>query len=321
MQTQFLQAVQSLDRCANTLRWIFLLLALLLIGLTLTAAAHASKAKLYPAPGTLVSVGKHRLHLFCKGDGAPTVVMDAGLGGTSLDWVRVQPAVATYTRVCTYDRAGYGWSEPGPLPRTSSRIADELHTLLHQAGAQGPYILVGHSFGGYNVRLFASRYPKDTAGLVLVDSSHEDQYRRFRERLGVNTAPRGNFMLLTGPDVPENMPQEARKLAQLLGSMPSAYWTLRSELASLLSSADELRAAPPLPDVPLVVITRGRRVWPRTPSGNRMERLWMELQDDLATRTSQVVHLIADHSGHYIQLDEPEMVMNAIMVMVIANRP
>jgi pimeloyl-ACP methyl ester carboxylesterase len=299
------------------------LLGLLMLsaGMGCSLRAMAAVGSAIPAPGLMVLVGEHRLHLNCAGQGEPAVIMDAGLGGTSLDWVRVQPQLARYTRVCTYDRAGYGWSEPGPLPRSSRRIVEELRMLLHTAGVPKPYVLVGHSFGGYNVRLFASNYPEETAGLVLVDSAHEDQSRRFSEEGGINTAPRGSFLILSTPAVPDNMPSSVRPLALSLANTADAYQALRGELGSFLQSAAEVRNAGPLPDVPVVVISRGQRVWPNTRKGNRLERLWAELQDDLAERKVHVPHLFAQRSGHFIQLDEPGMVVNAVRSVVESVRP
>ena len=122
----------------------------------------------YPVRGELVDVGDYSLHLYCTGEGgAPTVVMDSGLGGTVLDWQLVQPEVAQFARVCTYDRAGMGWSERGGQPRTSQQFVEELHALLSNAGVEGPYVLIGHSLGGVNMQLFASHYPDEVAGMVL----------------------------------------------------------------------------------------------------------------------------------------------------------
>jgi pimeloyl-ACP methyl ester carboxylesterase len=130
----------------------------------------------YPPPGRFVDLGTHRLHLLCAGEGSPTVVFDAALGASSLSWSLVQPAISSVTRGCVYDRAGFGWSDAGPLPRTAGRIADELHELLRRSGTRGPYLLVGHSFGGLVMRLFASRHVEDVAGLVLIEPAIPEEW-------------------------------------------------------------------------------------------------------------------------------------------------
>src|SRR6266496_3369803 len=155
------------------------LVGLLLLGLSYQAIASAVDTAHYPPPGKLVDIGGYRLHINCTGTGSPTVILDAGLGGTSLDWSKVQPAVARFTRVCSYDRAGYGWSDTGPGPRTSQQIVKELHLLLVHAQISGPYLLVGHSLGGLNMRLYAYRYPQEVAGMVLLDSTSEHQFAQF----------------------------------------------------------------------------------------------------------------------------------------------
>jgi pimeloyl-ACP methyl ester carboxylesterase len=150
-----------------------LLVALGLAGASYEAIAAAGDARRYPPPGRLVDVGGERLHIQCVGTGSPTVVLDAGLGGSSLDWNLVQSELGNTTRVCAYDRAGMGWSDPSPYPRTPRQIADELHTLLTNAGIAEPYVLVGHSLAGKNVRLFALTHPDQVAGMVLVDARSE----------------------------------------------------------------------------------------------------------------------------------------------------
>jgi pimeloyl-ACP methyl ester carboxylesterase len=160
-----------------TVRVLLGLLALIVLlaasGATYEAIMAVGDTKRYPPPGQLVDVGGHRLHVHCVGQGSPTVVLDAGLGAFSLDWGAVQPEIATTTRVCAYDRAGLGWSEPGPRPRSPQQFADELHTLLTNAGIQGPYVLVTHSISGKTARLFASQHPNQAAGMVLIDARHE----------------------------------------------------------------------------------------------------------------------------------------------------
>ncbi len=143
---------------------------LLLVGAITKSRAEAADKIAYPPPGQMVDVGGYRLHINCTGTGSPTVVIDAGLGDWSTAWSVVQAGVAKTTRVCTYDRAGMGWSEPGPLPRDARQFAKELHTLLQNAHIPGPYILAGHSLGGLPVRVFAQAYPSEVAGVVLINS-------------------------------------------------------------------------------------------------------------------------------------------------------
>jgi pimeloyl-ACP methyl ester carboxylesterase len=130
-----------------------------------------------PPPGTMVDVGGFRMHLVCEGEGGPAVIFDSGHADVWLTWFKVQPGLAKVTRVCTYDRAGIGYSDPGPRPRSRRRMVEELRTLLARASIAPPYVLVGHSFGGLNVRLYAALHPREVAGLVLVDSAHEDHWR------------------------------------------------------------------------------------------------------------------------------------------------
>src|SRR6266508_2309430 len=146
------------------------LLGLLLIGYIYEPIAEAADAKAYPPPGQLVDIGGYRLHINCTGTGSPTAVIEAGLGDWSTTWGGyVQPEVAKTTRVCTYDRAGMGWSEAGPLPRDAAQFAKALPTLLHTAHLPGPYPMVGHSLGGFGVRVFVHDYASEIAGVVLIE--------------------------------------------------------------------------------------------------------------------------------------------------------
>jgi alpha-beta hydrolase superfamily lysophospholipase len=158
-------------RGRGCLRWIggvvALAVGLILTGTIYESVAEAADIKAYPPPGQMVDVGGYRLHINCTGTGSPTVVLDAGLGDWSLGWSAVQGEVAKTTHVCTYDRAGVGYSEAGPLPRNAEQFATELHTLLKQANIPGPYVMVGHSLGGLPVRVFVHDYPTEVAGVVL----------------------------------------------------------------------------------------------------------------------------------------------------------
>ena len=139
--------------------------------------------RFHPMPGQRIDVGGYKMHIDCLGQGTPTVILDSGLGDSYISWHKVQPEIAKFTRVCSYDRAGLGYSDSSPHPRTSKVMAEELHTLLHNAGISPPYVLVGHSMGGFNVRLFTSLYRSEVAGMVLVDSSHPEQQKRFPQAL------------------------------------------------------------------------------------------------------------------------------------------
>ncbi len=313
---------QKQSPLAALARWrqlVVLLLAVCLLPATSAPAADSTIQSL-ARPGRLVDLGTHRLHVACVGTGGPTVVIDSGLGGNSLEWIKVQRLLAQHVRVCSYDRAGYGWSEPGPLPRTSSRIVDELFELLKKADIAGPYVLVGHSFGGYTAQLFANRYPAETAGLALVDSSHPEQFERFlAPPIRANLAPSGKnrvMMFSPSPRMPENLPEEVKSMVQLLNLRGETRRAMGHELLDFRLSARQVRAASALPNVPMVVLTRGKRVWPQTDRGQQMEQLWAQLQVELANRTQRSIHILAHRSGHYVHLDQPELVANSVQLVV-----
>src|SRR5919109_553973 len=157
-----------------------------MFGITDTRAAQLKAS--HPAPGRLIDIGGYRLHIYCEGNGEPTAIMEAGLGNPGLAWTFVQPEIADGTRICVYDRAGLGWSDPSPRERTANVMVDELHSLLTQAGIEGPYVLVGHSFGGLLMRLYAHMYPEDVIGLVLVDSYHFTQMEKYPKVHGKGNA-------------------------------------------------------------------------------------------------------------------------------------
>ncbi len=310
-------------------RRVLLIVALLIVclsgtGLLYQSIASVHDASSYPAPGRLIDVGGYRLHLYCTGTGrpgSPTVILDAAIGDTSLAWSKVQPGVASFTRVCSYDRAGYGWSDTGPLPRTSERIVAELHTLLTRAGVPGPYVLVGHSYGGLFVQLYAYTYPHEVAGLVLVDSVHEDQVRYPELQITDGgllpicqaLAPFGIGRLLgdlTGyvNGVVAEYPPTVQPAAKALFNQTRHCQAVSDEYAAWDESSAQVRAARhPLGHLPLVVLTHGI-----SPLGPQGERDWQALQRDLAGLSSDSVHIIATRSGHYILLEQPDLVIAAI---------
>lgn len=284
--------------------------------------ADAANSALPPPPGRLVDIGGQRLHLICQGEpgpGRPTVILEAGLGGTALEWVRVQRQLGSVARVCSYDRAGMGWSDASRGARTSAVVAKELYQLLRSAAEPGPYLLVGHSLGGYSVQLFARYYPDDVAGLVLVDASHPQQIDRFAAPpVRVNIAPRGRLLFLMPVSVPDNMPAEVRGQAGRLLTHNARIATTR-ELQGFRLSAQQLAQATALPEVPLVVITRGVQKWPQDERGNRMEALWQQLQAELARASRLGAQVIARRSGHHVHLDQPDLVSDVIRSVIAAS--
>jgi pimeloyl-ACP methyl ester carboxylesterase len=291
--------------------------------------------------GRLVDVGGYRLHLACQGDGNPTVVMEAAIGETGLLWSLVQPAVAQTTRACVYDRAGYGWSDPSPRPRTAEEMVQELHTLLGTAGIPRPYVLVGHSLGGLLVRLYAARYPQEVAGLVLVDAAHEQQYRRapkeirelvpqFEEQMRQQLEGLKALIVSGSLDpamlpIPPGLPAAAADTFRaLVAAGPKHVETLIAEQQAVQAIHVELAAAiTSLGDLPLMVLSHGQpMVMPGLPDAVNQanEQLWQELQAELAALSSRGRLVVAQDSGHYIQLERPQLVIDAIAEVVAAVR-
>jgi pimeloyl-ACP methyl ester carboxylesterase len=288
-------------------------------------AAAARDRRRFPPPGRLVDVSGRKLHMLEAGHGTPTVVIVPALGDNVLVWMRIQRALASEMRVCVYDRAGIGWSDPSPRGRrTIDGAAGDLRALLDAAGIEPPLILVGHSIGGAIARRFATRYPDMVAGMVLVDSSHERQ----SERHGVNGFPYGRPANLRRAVRVQLRILGARRLAAALGLLRALDADIDREVLAehagahraIMLSTRQRRAVvreivmmariaetpPPLGSIPLTVITAGGRIIPG----------WREMQDELAALSARSIHITAQQSGHYVHLDEPELVVQAIRNLV-----
>ena len=303
-------------------RWtmrIFVVLGAFLIVAALSGATYqwlATRKELAatPPPGHLVDIGGYRLHLWCTGDGAPAVVLDTGLGGSSADWGFVQPDVARFTRVCSYDRAGMGYSDPGPSPRTARRIASELAELLGRGGIGGPVVLVGASIAGFDVRVFASDHPERAAGLVLVDASHEDQAHevppmaRFVPLLSTIGVLR-LFGVSFGQRV-ESLAPSVREFARATSFRAAGYQAAADEIIHSRQSASEVRSSRRKLTIPVVVITGGRGA----------DENWRQLQRDQASLSERGCLTIAQESGHVVAVDQPEVVVDAIRTVVETAR-
>jgi pimeloyl-ACP methyl ester carboxylesterase len=285
------------------------LLGAVLLGARYEAAAEVADLRWYPPPGRMVDVGGHRLHIDCVGTGSPTVVIDAGWGDWSASWSsRVQPDAAKTTRVCTYDRAGMGYSEAGPRPRSAERFADELHALLHQGGVPGPYVLVGHSLGGLPVRVFAHAYPAEVAGVVLIESMNPSAARPSAPVRAPRTDAR------SGVDWVLTLPARIGVLRLLAGPLdldafsvtPRSVQATLDEGEGMPDSLAQAGAVTSLGAVPLIVLSRGLD----------QDADWQSMQTELLQLSSNSRQVIADRSGHNIQLDQPEAAVGAIVQMV-----
>lgn len=305
-------------RYATAVVFLALLLLLLLSGGRAGAyTLNGVEVDIRTPPGQRVDIGGYSLHIYCMGEGLPTIVFDSGIGGFSLEWSDIQAALARESRVCIYDRAGYGWSDRSPYPRTSNVIASELHRLLTRAAVPGPYLLVGHSFGGYNIRYFASEYPGKVDGLVLVDASHPRQFDYFpesgREKADSRVHRRYSVTRILRSVYPAGYPAEIRHLAYMLMMRRKSVEIQLAETEHFRESARQLIARPAnLRDIPVTVLTRGRRVWPDNNYGDAMERIWSFLQRDLLSLSSRTEQRIAPGSGHSIHLDQPDLVIQSI---------
>jgi len=327
---------------------IFVLVLILGISAWYETSARADALRAVSPPGELVDVGGHKLHLLCQGEvqpGQPTVILESGAGGWSIHWNDLQQAVAQFARVCSYDRAGFGWSEAGPDPRDGAQIAAELHTLLANAGEPGPFVLVGASRGGQYARIFTHAYPEAVAGLVLLDAEPEEfrsqaaaaqslasQNQAIFSVVGLLTRL-GIFRLLGGdpasaPEMPcipfavKHLPPELHAAYVAVEGQPQCFDALLAEEAATGIREEQVRAAGDLGDLPLVVLAHGADV---TPAGiapadaAATEAVWRQLQEAMATLSSAGQLVIAENSGHNIALDQPDLVLAAIQKVLSAR--
>jgi pimeloyl-ACP methyl ester carboxylesterase len=326
---------------------MFLLLAALLIstvavsGRQLASHDNSPADILYARPGQLVDAGGFRLNLYCMGTGSPSVVFDSGWGDWAPAWSKVQPEIAKWTRACSYDRAGTGFSEPGPMPRTSVRIAEELRTALHHAGVDGPYILVGSAFGGDNVRTFADLHMDEVAGLVLVDADSTDlEPEAMREKTHRGLARIPSDLRDCRNALAEHKPQQTCAQQLVFRGLPEAAWSpelnakvleiAQTTLAMYDAYSSEMEQTPSdetylqqhrrsFGSRPIRVLTSGNHAVGHleTKPKDTPEHLKYEQETTLAqarwlTLSSNSKQIFARNSSEYIQFDEPETVINAI---------
>jgi len=304
--------------------------ALAVLGICYHLIISRADALRFPQEGKSVNVGGFNLNLNCTGQGSPTVILEAGLGVPAISWRAVQSGITGFTRVCSYDRAGYDWSDPGPMPRTSARSAAELHTLLRNSGEKPPFVLVGHSFGGTNVRVYNGLFPDDVAGIVLADTGQEDlefpdyfqqlrsneleQRRRDRRWatlqywLGISRFEAAQQ--IDDPALPYNRQEWFYLLIQ-----PGFIAAAASELENREASTEQLRRSGTLGDKPLIVlIARDSLLDLPLPPDNKyaLNQMWVESEKRLTDLSSRGKWVMVLGTGHMIPFDRPDAIVDAV---------
>jgi pimeloyl-ACP methyl ester carboxylesterase len=272
------------------------------------------------------------MHLYCLGErkaGSPTVILEGGVPEWSIHWSAVQPEIARFTRVCSYDRSGYGWSEPGPEPRTAGQIVQELHTLLTNAGEKGPYVLAAHSFWGPAALLYQHQYPDEVAGMVLIETWSPDLFSSnpavIQQSLPLadslaKIAPMGLLRLFGRSGVlpldemlqVNLLPAEVQPVFRSAAFSGKLWNTLSGEYQAMEESAAQVKGLDSLGDLPLVVIRAGKRL----PGDYPPEDIWRQTQEQLAGLSTNGRLLLAEESGHFVQLEQPDLVAQAIQEVI-----
>ena len=285
------------------------LLAVLYLLFASVAYGHDYAKNLPSIPGKFVDLGTHKLHYRCEGTGQPTLVIDNGIAGSAAEWYRVQGLLAKHYRTCVYDRAGYVWSEPGPAPRTTKQIAGELKSLLENSGEAGPFVFVGHSFGGFTAMRMASLMAGDVLGVVLVDSSSPEVFftAETQQQPIVNPIAAG---AATGNDGVPTTPQE---MARFLNSRRKALFVQMDEIANFELSASQVIDEQALRELPMLVVARDAA----GDSGQSMEQVdreteWRRAQLRITSLSSASRFALATGSDHFIHLRKPNWLANEI---------
>jgi pimeloyl-ACP methyl ester carboxylesterase len=334
---------KSLDKLAKQL-----ILSLIFIG-GLNTVGYCQNGYKYLPTGKLVEAGGHLLHIHIMGKGKPVVVFENGSGDFSFIWDLVQPEVSKITTTVSYDRAGYAWSEEGPLPRTGRQIAYELHTALHNAGIKGPYILVGQSYGGFLVRSFARFYKKEVVGLVLVDALNENEKIiinnnevRIRDMAQGRSAPGIQSIVKRNIDtvLPKENPVASNTEIEPPLDRLSPYdqklqiWA-QTQFNYYKAASSEMDWSPEdvanmyknkgkpnymLGNIPLMVLSKGKGNYSGMPDSVELENQRLKLQSDLTHLSTNSKHILDKNSGHNIHLEDPKTVINAIKQVVHAYK-
>jgi pimeloyl-ACP methyl ester carboxylesterase len=310
-----------------------LLLILFIVGLVYEKIARSSALEEFPPPGRMVSVGTHKLHLDCRGtqkDGYPTIILESGMDPWgSISWTLVHDSLAKITKVCAYDKAGIGWSEIGPKPRVGETIADELHELLARSGEEGPFVIVAWSMGGPYVRIFAKKYFNEIAGIVLVDSTHPEQFERLTP-IEMQLPP--EFIIKMVPwlrkvGIMRNIMKEELTINALPDDKQEALYkvsagsisTVINEYSNMTKSLEQDKELKTLGDLPLIVLGVGDPIdASRIPNIdqetlNKEHKMWLEMQSELTQLSTRGELITVPESGHAIHLDKPDSVISAVV--------
>jgi len=306
-------------------------------GVVYEQAGEWQEHRRFPRIGTRVDIGGRSLNIFCLGEGNPPVIFETGAGGIGYGWTVVQQAVAKVTRACWYDRAGYAWSDPAPYPRDSRAIARDLHELLHRAGIPGPYVLAGHSIGGFHVRVFHQFYPRETAGMVLADSSYEHEYYGEDDPGGGMNLPeaahragavlaqglyRIGFLRLMEPRLKRaNQPRGLDYDQWVETRAYSARVMAESAKEIFDQDSEEVLASGNLGDIPLLVLTAGLPIGPGTSPMEarrnlRRQQMWIGFQGDLAKLSTRGRQRVVEDARHGMHFDDPQAVIDGVKQIV-----
>jgi pimeloyl-ACP methyl ester carboxylesterase len=327
--SQRLQALPAWRRAVE--RTLLLFLAVIAVAAAASSAFNAITLHRYLAnpPGQLYRIDGHTMRIDCMGSGSPTVVLDAGLGDDGLIWSGVQPELAKTTRVCSYDRPGFGWSDALPPPRDADRIAGELHALLSAAKIEGPIVLMGHSLAGIYIRDYAARYPTDVAGLIFVDASTPAQDQ--------NPVIRGHGLMRRPPRIQIALIEAAFILGipRLAGACSHAPPGLDAGAAKLLSedrcrhsfqgpaemesfdrSSEEAVQSGPYGALPILIFSHDPAKGAGAGEPADLEAVWSRMQENLKSLSTRSRRIIAKNSGHYIQLDRPDLIGREVPLFI-----
>lgn len=323
------------SRILRLFSWILIVILIFaIVGMVYqTISTNSDKAN-FPPPGKLVDVGGYKLHIYCIGEGSPTVILDSAADMMSSDWAWIQPEIAKNTQVCSYDRAGMGWSDPSPKSRDAKQVVLELHSLLTNAGISGPYVLVGHSVSGLYARLYASQYPDEVVGMVLVDPGHPDMDQEIPELQAQNAndaslvktmqtlsyfgLPR---LLGIGKNNANGLPAQQAAEVNVFVSRPQHWATLSALIESTSVTYDEVRATGTLGDIPLIVISANTAWFTKGAPADRARTILNTLHDEIAQLSTNNLHVIVDGATHgslVLNQDDAHQVVMAIEAVLSA---